>query len=255
MAINFNGNTVKSIQYTDENGVAHALNRLYKNNQLVWVRPCDLSFTKNYENPSIRVITTEEPSASANRYLDGNSDGVTNTVYYGDYISFYYWDGSYTETSPSNPPTSIESPVLTGYYQHTYRITVENDNDFEVNTHIAISDRDHPGYIMWNDTITLSAGASKSYSLSLKDGVTGNIIVEAYNFVDIVTTTHTYTGNYRLFSPDSIRSLVIENNITAYTVSGFIEGNASRFTATHTASSSSNRRGSYTSTIYINEES
>lgn len=194
MAITFNGDTVKSITYTDKQGNSHSLDKLFKDNQRVWVKPATLTYNKAYdasgETSDVHILTTLEPSKTE-RYLSAGG----NDVNIGDEFSYAYLVGTETVVTPSGAGSiyGLLTPTM-DVLMRAWRVTFGNSNSIACDLHIQVVDLQNLGTVIYEDTVEVAAGDSyvKTFNdlkASYPDGI------KVYGTLSLTKTTTTYTYN------------------------------------------------------------
>lgn len=123
MAINYNGNSVKVINYAEKNNQPNDVKRVIKDGVVVWCKPYSARVA-DIDNGEIKILSSEEPSAVI-------GTGFTNgTVYYGDTVQCT-WNGGTESTSTIVPsPISLSVPELTDAFQGSVNCTIKNNNSY-----------------------------------------------------------------------------------------------------------------------------
>lgn len=234
MAITFNTNLVRNINFVDGNGNSNKVKKVVKDGTTVWCKPYSAyvngTDAAKAAHGSIQITYTEEPSA------DTSSTFQNGNVYFNDTVQCVWKGGGETELI-STVPTSLSDPTVTNskYQNYYFSCTIKNNSSVTITIYYRWANTPRTGgapsyypadgksYL--NDTI--AAGETKRYHYF---NVSNSNYATIYYYV---TCTQTKTYLQKLYGPATalgtnvsglssvrITTLRISDTLTQYFASG-----------------------------------
>lgn len=223
MAINYNGNSVKVINYAEKNHQPNDVKRVIKDGVVVWCKPYSARVA-DIDNGEIKILSSEEPSAVI-------GTGFTNgTVYHGDTVQCT-WKGGTESTSTIVPSvTSLSVPALTDAFQGSVNCTIKNNNSYSAKYYWYALCQRSSGPVRipssgYNGGSTLTSGASTTVYVA-SAGAYATVTIYVYFVITGIKTDvfKTYgpkniSGVTGLYNPTTTTT-TISSTLTKYTTTG-----------------------------------
>lgn len=213
MAINYNGNSVKVINYAEKNHQPNDVKKVIKDGVVVWCKPYTAyvqgDATAVAEHGSIMIKASQEPTAVLNTTF------TSGEVYYGDTVQCTWKEGIKRETASVNP-TSLTLPTIVNDF-HGYYFGCKVTNTLTVPITI---------YYRWVNTPRGGGapsydptGGTTYYNKTIAAGATVSLQPSSFNVSNSTnaymyyycTCTQTTTYNQQSWGPNSNNPIGLSN--------------------------------------------